>query len=401
MKNVKILYLDCSSGISGDMFTGAMLGLGVDPQKLKTALMSLGLDDFDIEIGKTQKCGIAATKFNVIIKPHDDEHSHSHRNLGDIEKIIDGSTLSDNVKALSKKIFGVVARAEGAVHGLPVDEVHFHEVGAADSIADIVAAAFCLEEIGAEKIVCSPLCEGSGQVVCEHGVFPVPAPATAEILRAAAVPYKTTDEKGEMVTPTGAAIAAAICTGFGSMPEMTVERIGCGAGTKDFTRPNILRAFLGRGIIEESDESTDTVEVLETCIDDTTGEALGSCLDELLKEGIRDAYFTPVFMKKGRPAYMLTVLCDKEVSRRAAEMIFARTGSIGLRIHTSSRIVMQREIKNVATCYGDIPVKFSYYGSVTKYKAEAEAVEKAAKTYHVLPSDIYKAVSDAEECNFK
>lgn len=378
MNQFKTLYLDCSSGVSGDMFVGAMLGLGADKGRLREALASLGLNDFGIKIGETQKCGVCATKFDVILN----KHEHVHRHLGDIEAIIDNSPLSKEVKELSKKMFGIVARAEGKVHGLPADQVHFHEVGAADSIADIIAAAVCLEDIGVQKIICSPLCVGGGQVVCEHGVFPVPAPATAEILRAAKVPFKTAGDDGEMVTPTGAAIVAAVCGEFGSMPTMMVDSIGCGAGTKDFSHPNILRAFLGQST---EGESSDTVEVLETCVDDTTGEALGACLDALLKAGARDAYFSPVFMKKGRPAYMLTVLCSKDVTKRAAGIIFERTGSIGLRVRTSQRIVMQREIKNVATRYGNIPVKFSNYGDIKKYKAEAESVEKAAKTFNVSP----------------
>jgi len=388
----KTLYFDCSSGVSGDMFVGAMLGLGADRKHLLDSLSSLNLDDFDIKIGETQKCGVTATKFDVVLK----QHEHTHRYLSDIEAIIDKSPLSAGIKNLSKKIFGIVAQAEGKVHGLPVDEVHFHEVGAADSIADIVAAAVCLEDIGAKRIICSPLCVGSGQVVCEHGVFPVPAPATSEILRAAKVPFKTTSDNGEMVTPTGAAIVAAVCGEFGSMPEMTVERIGSGAGAKDFSHPNILRAFLGQC---SADATGDTVEVLETCVDDTTGEALSSCLDALLKAGARDAYFSPVFMKKGRPAYMLTVLCGKNTVERAAGIIFERTGSIGLRVRTSQRIVMQREIKNIATRYGGIPVKFSSYGGVRKYKAEAEAVEKAAKVYDVPPMAIYAQVAAEIEQN--
>lgn len=213
-------------------------------------------------------------------------------------------------------------------------------------------------------------------------------------MREAKIPFKITGENDEMVTPTGAAIVAAVCDGFGAMPEMTVERIGCGAGTKDFSHPNILRAFLGQAA---PDESKDTVEVLETCVDDTTGEALGACLDALFKSGVRDAYFSPVYMKKCRPAYMLTVLCDKGAAQRAAEVIFERTGAIGLRVRTSRRIVMQREIKNVATKFGEIPVKFSSYGGIKKFKAEADAVEKAANTFNVPVSDVYAEVSAASQ----
>lgn len=388
--NRDILYLDCSSGVSGDMFVGAMLDLGADPKRLYEALSSLEIDDFNIEIGKISKCGVSSTKFDVILK----EHRHTHRHLYDIEEIINRSPLSDGTKSLSKKIFGIVARAESKVHGLPIEEVTFHEVGAADSIADIVAAAVCLEDLGVKKVICSTLCEGSGTTCCEHGTFPVPAPATAEILCSAKIPFKTTSNDGEMITPTGAAIIAAISSEFGATPEMTVESIGCGAGTKDFSHPNILRAFMGKS---EDIFAQDCVEVLETCVDDTTGEALGACLDALFEAGVNDAYFTPVYMKKCRPAYMLTVLCRKDVARSAADIIFERTGSIGLRIRTSKRVTLQREIKEIATRYGNIPVKFSTYSSFKKYKAEAQAVEKAARNFNVPPSAVYAEITSVVE----
>lgn len=397
---MKTIYLDCSSGISGDMFAGAMLDLGADPEKLVAALASLNLDDFKIEIGKTQKLGVTASSFDVLLKSHEHdhghehEHEHIHRHLSDIEAIIDSAPLSDGVKTMSKKIFGVVARAEGKIHGLPPEEVHFHEVGAADSIADIVAAAVCIEDIGAESIICSPLSEGNGFVNCEHGIFPVPAPATAEILRAAKIPFKTTDAKGEMVTPTGAAIVAAVCQSFGAMPQMAVEKIGYGAGKKDFTHPNVLRAFLGE---TAASDNSDEIEVLETCIDDSTGEALGVCIEALFSQGVADAFFTPVYMKRNRPAFMLTVLCKKEQVRDIASLIFERTGSIGMRVRTSQRIVMQRVIKKVATPYGEIFVKFSSFDGVSKYKAEEREVEKLAADFNVSASKVYSEVIKAVE----
>jgi uncharacterized protein (TIGR00299 family) protein len=391
---MKTIYLDCSSGISGDMFAGAMLDLGADPKKLVDALSSLNLDDFKIEIGKTQKLGVTASSFDVVLKSHEHEHEHTHRHLSDIYAIIDSAPLSDGVKTMSKKIFGVVARAEGKIHGLPPEEVHFHEVGAADSIADIVAAAVCLENIGAESVICSPLSEGSGFVNCEHGIFPVPAPATAEILRVAKIPFKTTETKGEMVTPTGAAIVAAVCQSFGAMPQMAVDKIGYGAGKKDFTHPNVLRAFLGE---TETPDNSDEIEVLETCIDDSTGEAFGACIEALFKQGVADAFFTPVYMKRNRPAFMLTVLCQKAQVHDAASLIFELTGSIGMRVRTSRRIVMQRVIKKVATPYGVIPVKFSSFEGVSKYKAEERDVANAAAEFNVPVSKVYSQVIKAVE----
>lgn len=391
---MKTIYLDCSSGISGDMFAGAMLGLGADKKILISSLNSLNLDEFEIKTGKTQKLSVTADTFEVVIKHNEHEHNHVHRHLKDIEEIIDKSPLSAYVKELSKKIFGIVACAEGKVHGLPPEEVHFHEVGAADSIADIVAAAVCLENLGVKHVICSPLREGSGHVTCQHGVFPVPAPATTEILSGAHIPFCTSDVQGEMVTPTGAAIAAAVCENFGPMPQITVERIGYGAGKKDFPHPNVLRAFMGE---TEGAESTDEIEIIETCIDDSTGEELGACLEALFMHGVSDAYFTPVYMKRCRPAYLLTVMCAKNVLDDAVKIVFERTGSIGMRVRTSKRIIMQKEIKQVATKYGNISVKFSRYDGTQKYKAERRDVEKAAEEFKVSEKDIYAEVIKSVE----
>ncbi|HEX2938026.1 MAG TPA: nickel pincer cofactor biosynthesis protein LarC [Ruminiclostridium sp.] len=374
------------------MFAGALIDLGADPQNLKNAIQSLNLNDFEISIEKTIKSGINSTKFEVKIN----HHEHVHRHLSDIERIINESPLSEYVKTLAKKMFGIVAAAEGKVHGLPPEEVHFHEVGAADSIADIVSAAVLIENLRVQRIVSSPLNVGGGSVRCAHGILPVPAPATAEILSGAGIPFKTTSaQDGELVTPSGAAILAAVCTEYGEMPLMTVERIGNGAGTRELSHPNILRAFLG----DTYDKSEgDSIEILETNIDDTSGEALGGCLDALMREGAADAYFTPIFMKKNRPAYMLTVLCSKEFTKRAAEIIFERTGSIGLRVRTSRRIIMRREIRNINTQFGGIPVKFSTFGDVKKYKAEAEFVERAANANNIPPSRIYaEIISEIEQ----
>lgn len=382
----KTIYFDCSAGVSGDMFVGALLDIGANREKLLSAIKSLKLDDFDISIEKVRKSGILASKFNVVLC----KHVHVHRHFSDIKKIIDDSGLSNYSKSLATKIFEIAARAEGKVHGLPPEEVCFHEVGAADSIADIVSAAVCLEDIEPNRIICSPLNVGGGNVRCAHGILPVPAPATAEILCEAKIPFMMgLPEEGELVTPTGAAILAAVCSEYGAMPLMTLERVGCGAGAKELSRPNVLRAFLG---CSYSKVGTDTIEIIETNIDDTSGEALGKCLDELMHEGAVDAYFTPIYMKKMRPAFMLTVMCEKDFVRRAAQIIFERTGSIGLRIRTSERIVMQRKIKIIKTRYGEIPVKFSTFDGVKKYKAESEYVEKAAKKFNVPPSKIYGEV---------
>ncbi|HCB99733.1 MAG TPA: nickel pincer cofactor biosynthesis protein LarC [Ruminococcaceae bacterium] len=404
---MKTLYVDCQAGISGDMFVAALLDLGASKAALQTALDSLHIDDFKIEITNTSTHGIVCTDYNVILKQDEHEHTHEHehehehehthaphvhRNLYDVEKLIDAGSIPESARKIAKKIFGFVAKAESTVHGLPLDQVHFHEVGAADSIADIIGAAVCVDSLGVEQILFSPLTEGSGFVRCAHGLLPVPAPATAEIMRTASIPYRTKEVDGEMVTPTGAAIAAGLSQGFGPMPVMKVEKSGIGCGKRQFPHANILRVFLGETEELQDTFSHDTICVLETCIDDSTGEALGHVLDLLFDAGVADAYFTPIYMKKNRPAFLLTVLCTENLEKQVARILFQHTGAIGLRTRKSERLMMQRISGTVSTQFGTVALKRSTLDTIEKIKPEFDSLKKVACEANVSLAEVENAV---------
>lgn len=381
---MKTLYLDCYSGISGDMFAAAMLDLGADAQGLLETLRCLPLGGYHIDIAKKPECGIASTDFDVVLEAahesahvgaHEGAHHHTHRHWSDIRAMLQESTLAPRVRELSLEIFDIMAKAEGKIHSVSENDVEFHEVGAVDSIVDVVSAAWCMTALAPARVVCSPLTVGGGTVLTQHGVLPVPAPATAEILRAKGVPFTAGNIQTELVTPTGAAIVAALADAFGSLPAMTAASVGYGRGKKRIGQANLLRVFLG----ETADAPADTVGVLETCVDDTTGEALGYCMEKLFAAGALDAYFTPVFMKKNRPAYALTVLCREADIARMADLVFRHTGAIGLRSRVSERIVMQRENRKIATEYGEIDCKICRRGDLTKCKPEYESLREAAE----------------------
>ena len=396
----KTLYLECNSGISGDMTVGALLDLGADRKVLEDALASLGVDGYHLHFGTTEKCGIKAYDFDVHLEyeehvhehchdhdhehthdhgdhdhdhgdhdhdhehthdhghTHDHMHPHTHRNLYDIYTIIDRLQSSDKVKQLARRIFEIVAEAESKAHGLPIDQVHFHEVGAIDSIVDIISTAVCLDNLGIEKVIVSPLAEGQGYVRCQHGTLPVPVPATANIAQAYGLKLRFTETPGEMVTPTGAAIAAALNTGASMPKNYRIVKIGIGAGNKDFDHANILRAML---IEEEEEEKTDGLELLETNLDDCTGEALGYTMNLLLKAGANDVWYTPIYMKKNRPAYMLSVLCRESSRETMEDIIFTHTTSIGIRRFPAERTALERRKIQVETVYGSADVKVCSY----------------------------------------
>lgn len=442
----KKLYLDCGSGISGDMFVAAMIDLGADPDALQKALDSIPADGFFVEIGRVKKSGIDCCDFRVRLdddcenhdhdmdylygnltlaagsgcscheesdreehhchcheEGHDGEahhccrqgkdHYHTHRGLAEILPMIDACDMTETAKALARKIFRIIGEAEAKAHGLPLDEVHFHEVGALDSIVDVVAAAVTFDSLHIKEVIVPKLTEGTGTVRCRHGVMPVPVPATVNIVSAYKIPMELTGAKGEYVTPTGAAIAAAISTSHQLPPSFVIKKAGLGAGKRAYTdRSGILRAFLIQG---EENEGRDKVVKLETDIDDCSGEVLGYVMKKLFKAGAKDVHYAPVFMKKNRPAWELTVICGEDKAEELEQIIFTETTTIGIREYPLMRSILNREEKEVETVYGKAAVKQVTFGDMTRAYPEYDTVKKLAKKNKVPFMDVFDAVKEA------
>ena len=463
----KILYLECNSGISGDMTVGALLDLGADRGVLERALGSLGVGGYHLHFGRTKKCGLDAFDFDVHLEEvegehhhhhhehegeeehdhgdghhhdhgdeahchgheeagphhkHGDEahehhhhehgpeghcheheeaghhhehgaeahcnvhgeaehhhHPHVHRNYADICTIIDRLDSNARVKELAKRMFRIVAEAESKAHGLPIDQVHFHEVGAIDSIVDIIGVAVCLDNLGIDNVVVSPLAEGSGYVRCQHGVIPVPVPATANIAQTHGLTLRLTDNDGEMVTPTGAAIAAAVKTMDRLPASCRIVKTGMGAGKKDFKQANVLRAM----ILETEESAGDQMWVMESNIDDCTGEMLGFAMEMILAAGAADVWATPIFMKKNRPAYMVSVLCREDKVEELETLVLTQTTTIGVRRYPVSRTIMDRRNETVSTRFGDARVKVCGYKGKQYFYPEYESVKTICREHGV------------------
>lgn len=442
----KKLYLDCGSGISGDMFVAAMIDLGADPDALEKALDSLPADGFFVEIGRVKKSGIDCCDFHVRLdddcenhdhdmdylygnltpaagsgcscheepdreehhchcheEGHDGEahhccrqekdHHHTHRGLAEILPMIDACDMTETAKELARKIFRIIGEAEAKAHDLPLAEVHFHEVGALDSIVDVVAAAVTFDSLHIKEVIVPKLTEGTGTVRCRHGVMPVPVPATVNIVSAYKIPMELTGAKGEYVTPTGAAIAAAISTSHQLPPSFVIKKAGLGAGKRAYTdRSGILRAFLIQG---EENEGRDKVVKLETDIDDCSGEVLGYVMKKLFKAGAKDVHYAPVFMKKNRPAWELTVICGEDKAEELEQIIFTETTTIGIREYPLMRSILNREEKEVETVYGKAAVKQVTFGDMTRAYPEYDTVKKLAKKNKVPFMDVFDAVKEA------
>ena len=418
----KTLYLECESGISGDMTVAALLDLGADQQILREALASLPVQGFDIRISRVKKSGLDACDFDVILdkehenhdhdmeylhghnhghdhdthnhdadrmhehdghdhdaehthEHHDAEHNiqehqvatdahsmhthhaHEHRSFADILQIIESSSLTERAKETSVYIFSVLADAEAKAHGVPKDQVHFHEVGAVDSIVDILSVAICLDDLDIDQVIVTELCEGRGTVRCQHGILPIPVPAVANIVQENHLKLKLTQVEGELVTPTGAAIVAAIRTSDKLPESFFIEKTGLGAGKREYACAGILRAMLLEVENEENWVEKDEICKLETNIDDCSGEALGFLMERLMQAGARDVHYTPVYMKKNRPAYQVNVICKKEDAAKLEKLIFQGTTTIGIRRMYMERSILKREAAEIDTPFGKMKVK--------------------------------------------
>jgi len=397
---MKILYYDCFCGISGDMNLGALIDLGVDKEYLIKEISKLHLDSkYEIRITKDMKKGIQGTKFDVLLNAHkhkhkhEHEHEHEHRNFSDIRNIIINSTLSDVVKASSISMFLRIAEAEADVHGKSVDEVRFHEVGAIDSIIDIVGAAIAIDYLKVDKIMASSVQVGGGFVNCAHGLIPIPAPATVKILKN--IPIKSGIVSFETTTPTGAAILADNVKEYTDKIDFSIENIGYGLGSRDLEIPNVLRVYLGQ---KEITENIEEQYILETNIDDMNPEIYGYIEEKLFELGALDVYKTPIIMKKGRAAIKLSILVNSYIENDVLEVIFKETTSIGIRKYKVEKIMLKRDFLNVTTKYGDISVKVSYYqGKVIKYKPEYEDCKNAAIKNNIPILQVYNEVNKITE----
>ena len=452
----KILYLECYSGISGDMTVAALLDLGADKEVLERVLASLPVQGFETKISRVKKSGIDACDFDVILDAkidghdhdmeylhghdhaaehnhdHDDrmhdhmhdrthdhmhDHTHSpkgehihgqghhHRSMREIRQIIAAADMTENARKISLDIFEILAQAEAKAHNVPAGEVHFHEVGAVDSIVDILSVAVCLDNLEITDVIVPVLYEGTGTIRCQHGILPVPVPAVTNIVQQCSLNLKLTQVKGELVTPTGAAIVAAVRTGKTLPENFQIERIGIGAGKRTYECPGILRAMLIRDTkcksgtdqsgADQSGADKDAIYKLETNIDDCSGEVLGFVMERLLEAGARDVHYTPVYMKKNRPAWLLTVICTEEDIPGMEALIFAETTSIGIRRIKMERTILPRRKETVRIPFGEVEVKVCGLGDGQKYYPEYESLVKLCRKTGISYARAYQMTVEA------
>jgi len=413
---MRIAYLECFSGMSGDMFLGALVDAGVPRHTLEQAVAALAVGA-RLEISRVIRSGISATKVDVYVdgqkdlpreehwkkhdsdrrehehqhphehsQSHENSHSHEHgRGLTEIRGIISAASISKGAKKTAIAIFEALGTAEAKIHNTPVETVHFHEVGAVDAMVDIVCAAVGAEALGVDEIICSPLNVGGGTVKCAHGTFPVPAPATVELLKNA--PVYSSDIQAELVTPTGAAIVKTLASRFAEFPAMKIEKSGYGAGTRDFPgHPNVVRLTIGKAALFALEEKTasETITVLEANLDDLNPQVFGYVMDRLFEEGALDVFGVPAQMKKNRPGMLMTILCKPEDASRLTHLIFAETTTLGVRRRDEMRQILARRWESVVTPWGAVRIKIaSMNGTVTNYAPEYEDCKRIAAEHHV------------------
>ena len=462
----KTLYLECYSGISGDMTVAALLDLGADRSVLDRVLKSLKVSGFETKISRVVKSGIDACDFDVVLdKEHEnhdhdmeylhghhhkghennhfydhnhahedeaehfhshehnhahgagsaqDRHHHEHRGIKEITYIIEHSAMTENAKKIALRIFEILAEAESKAHNVPVDQVHFHEVGAVDSIVDIVSVAVCLDDLDVTEVIVPVLWEGRGTVCCQHGILPIPVPAVANIVSANHLHLKMTEVEGELVTPTGAAIVAAVKT-KDKLPEtFEIQKIGIGAGKRQYECPGILRAMIisqsaeideekaqteefknpeiGNNPKAENQETKDTIIKMETNIDDCSGEVLGFVMERLMKAGARDVHYVPVFMKKNRPAWVLNVICKEEDMETLQNIIFEETTTIGIRYSRMERTILPRETRTLPTPWGEVQVKVCTLNGKEQLYPEYESVAQLSREKEIPFAEIYRYI---------
>lgn len=430
------LYLECNAGISGDMTVAALLDLGADEKVLRDVLDSVPADGFSIAISRVKKAGVDCCDFNVVLdKEHENHdhdmaylhgdgtvyaehnhdhtehshdhsnhdhaehthhHHHEHRGLPEIREIMNHTQMTENARSLALKIFEILAKAEAKAHATDIDHVHFHEVGAIDSIVDIIAVAVCIDNLGIDRVYVPKLCEGMGTVRCQHGILSIPVPATANIMEAYQLPIEIMNVQGEFVTPTGAAIVAALKTDTRLPGQFCIKKIGLGAGKRTYQRPSILRAMLIEACDvtddTENDTERDAICKLETNIDDCSGEILGYTMERLFAAGARDVHYMPVFMKKNRPGWQLNVICDETKIAELEQIIFEETTTIGIRRSPVERSVLDRQIQKVMTPLGEAEVKVCRIGQKKKIYPEYESVVRLCKENHMTYQEVYETI---------
>ena len=401
---MRTLYIDCGMGAAGDMLTAALLELIPDKEAFLHRMNHLGIPGVMVSAEKSVKCGITGTHFSV--KVHDTEenehmhdhahghshghthsHSHTHGSMAEIRSIVSAMPIPTMVKLDIMSVYNEIAEAESAVHGVPVDQIHFHEVGSMDAVADIAAVCLLMHELDVDRVVASPVHVGSGQVRCAHGILPVPAPATAHILKQ--VPIYGGSIRGELCTPTGAALLKHFVENFGDMPVMAVSGIGYGMGKKDFERANCVRVLLG-----ETTKQTDEILELNCNIDDMTGEAMGFALEQLMEHGALDAFTVPIGMKKSRPGVMLTVLCKEPNKEEMVRLIFRHTTTLGIREKRCQRHILDRRMESVDTPYGKVHRKVSTGYGVQRTKYEYNDIARIAREQNISLFEVLDKMND-------